>query len=153
MLVKDVASIVRKKIPTSELNIYNYISTDNMLPNYSGIVPATTIPSGKATYFYPNDILLSNIRPYFKKLWFSNTMGGCSADVVCIRVDSQRCAPQYLYYQLITDNFINNYVKSCKGAKMPRGDVNKLLDYDFYCPKYEEQLRITNIAQTIGVSL
>ena len=150
MLVNEIASIVKNKVLTSELTLDNYISTDNMLPNYSGIQPSTVLPAGKATAFCPEDILLSNIRPYFRKIWFSNMHGGCNADIICLRVNSKRCVPQYLYYQLLTDNFINNYVKSCKGAKMPRGDVNKLLEYDFYCPEYEEQLRITNIAQTIG---
>ena len=145
MLVNEIASIVKNKVSTSELTLDNYISTDNMLPNYSGIQPSTVLPAGKATAFCPEDILLSNIRPYFRKIWFSNMHGGCNADIICLRVNSKRCVPQYLYYQLLTDNFINNYVKSCKGAKMPRGDVNKLLEYDFYCPEYEEQLRITNI--------
>ena len=145
MLVKNVATIVRTKILTEQLDTTNYISTDNMLPNYSGIVPATTVPVGTATKFVKDDILLSNIRPYFKKVWFSNINGGCNADIICIRVSDAQCVPQYLYYQLITDNFINNYVKACKGAKMPRGDLNQLLNYDFYCPPYEMQLRITNI--------
>ena len=149
MLVNEIASIVKNKVSTSELTLDNYISTDNMLPNYSGIQPSTVLPAGKATAFCPEDILLSNIRPYFRKIWFSNMHGGCNADIICLRVNSKRCVPQYLYYQLLTDNFINNYVKSCKGAKMPRGDVNKLLEYDFYCPEYEEQLRITNILGTI----
>lgn len=153
MLVKNIAAIVKEKISNQLLDNHSYLSTDNMLPNYSGITNAITVPKGVATKFSSEDILLSNIRPYFKKVWFSDRCGGCSADVICIRVDKSKCVPQYLYYQLITDNFINNYVKSCKGAKMPRGDVNKLLDYDFYCPDYEEQLRITNIAQTIGESI
>lgn len=153
MLVNEIASIVKNKVSTSELTLDNYISTDNMLPNYSGIQPSTVLPAGKATAFCPEDILLSNIRPYFRKIWFSNMHGGCNADIICLRVNSKRCVPQYLYYQLLTDNFINNYVKSCKGAKMPRGDVNKLLEYDFYCPEYEEQLRITNILGTLDKRL
>ena len=153
MLVNEIASIVKNKVSTSELTLDNYISTDNMLPNYSGIQPSTVLPAGKATAFCPEDILLSNIRPYFRKIWFSNMHGGCNADIICLRVNSKRCVPQYLYYQLLTDNFINNYVKSCKGAKMPRGDVNKLLEYDFYCPEYEEQLRITNILGTIDTKI
>lgn len=145
MLVKNVATIVRTKISTEQLNVSNYISTDNMLPNYSGITVANLVPKGTATNFVEGDILLSNIRPYFKKVWFADRNGGCNADIICIRVNNEQCAPRYLYYQLITDNFINNYVKACKGAKMPRGDIDQLLNYEFYCPSYEEQLRITNI--------
>ena len=149
MLVKNVATVVRTKISTEQLDATNYISTDNMLPNYSGITLATNVPSGTVTQYRKDDILLSNIRPYFKKVWLSDRNGGCNADIICIRVSDERCVPQYLYYQLITDNFINNYVKACKGAKMPRGDLNQLLEYDFYCPPYEEQLRITDILGSI----
>ena len=144
MLVKNVASIVRTKISTKQLSNKNYISTDNMLPNYSGITLATNVPRGTATQYCKDDILLSNIRPYFKKVWFADRNGGCNADIICIRVSNEQCIPQYLYYQLITDNFISNYVKACKGAKMPRGDINQLLESDFDCPSYAEQLRITN---------
>ena len=147
MLVKNVATVVKTKVSTDRLNVSNYVSTDNMLPNYLGVTTANLVPKGTATLFEKNDILFSNIRPYFKKIWFSDKTGGCNADILCIRVNHEKCVPQYLYYQLITDNFINNYVKACKGAKMPRGDVNQLLNYDFYCPAYEEQLRITNIVQ------
>ncbi len=151
MLVKNVATIVRTKISTKQLSNTNYISTDNMLPNYLGTVPATNIPNGTATQYRKDDILLSNIRPYFKKVWFADRDGGCNADIICIRVSHNQCSPQYLYYQLITDNFINNYVKACKGAKMPRGDLNQLLEYDFCCPSYVEQLRITNIVHNRSI--
>ncbi len=151
MLVKNVATIVRTKISTEHLNTSNYISTDNMLSNYSGITLATNIPIGNATQYRKDDVLLSNIRPYFKKVWFADRGGGCNADIICIRVSNEQCIPQYLYYQLITDNFINNYIKACTGAKMPRGDLNQLLEYDFYYPPYEEQLRITNIVHNRSI--
>ena len=56
MLVNEIASIVKNKVSTSELTLDNYISTDNMLPNYSGIQPSTVLPSGKATAFCPPKI-------------------------------------------------------------------------------------------------
>ena len=145
MKIRNFANIVKDKCVTTCLNESTYISTDNMLPHYGGVVPANIVPSGKATQFRQEDILLSNIRPYFRKTWYASFDGGCSADVLCIRADKAQCHPHYLYYQLASDNFVKDYLKSCKGAKMPRGDENRLLDYEIALPPIPEQLRIASI--------
>ena len=90
-------------------------------------------------------ISLSNIRPYFRKTWLATHSGGCNADVLCIRANPDKCLPKYLYYLFTTDNFVNDYLKSCKGAKMPRGDVQRLLDYEFDLPDLPTQLRIAGV--------
>ena len=145
MKIRNLANIVKNKCATTCLNESTYISTDNMLPHYGGVVPANIVPTGKATQFRQEDILLSNIRPYFRKTWYASFDGGCSADVLCIRADKAQCHPRYLYYQLASDNFVKDYLKSCKGAKMPRGDENRLLDYEITLPPMSEQLRIASI--------
>ena len=145
MKIRNFANIVKDKCVTTCLNERTYISTDNMLPHYGGVVPANIVPSGKATQFRQEDVLLSNIRPYFRKTWYASFDGGCSADVLCIRADKAQCHPHYLYYQLASDNFVKDYLKSCKGAKMPRGDENRLLDYEIALPPIPEQLRIASI--------
>ncbi|MBR4614928.1 MAG: restriction endonuclease subunit S, partial [Kiritimatiellae bacterium] len=71
--------------------------------------------------------------------------GGCNADVLCIRANPDKCLPKYLYYLFTTDNFVNDYLKSCKGAKMPRGDIQRLLDYEFNLPDLPTQLRIAGV--------
>lgn len=147
MKIRNFANIVKDKCVTTCLNESTYISTDNMLPHYGGVVPANIVPSGKATQFRQEDILLSNIRPYFRKTWYASFDGGCSADVLCIRADKAQCHPHYLYYQLASDNFVKDYLKSCKGAKMPRGDENRLLDYEIALPPIPEQLRIASTTQ------
>lgn len=147
MKIGQFAKIAKNKISCAELAHSTYISTDNMLPHYGGVVPANIVPTGRATQFRQEDILLSNIRPYFRKTWYASFDGGCSADVLCIRADKTQCHPHYLYYQLASDNFVKDYLKSCKGAKMPRGDENRLLDYEIALPPMAEQLRIASTTQ------
>ena len=89
MKISNVANIVNTKIDASILTTHTYISTECMLPNCGGIENCSSIPNGKVTSFDKNDILLSNIRPYFKKLWFSTRSGGCSNDVICLRIKSE----------------------------------------------------------------
>ena len=79
--LNEVSYFVKERINTDELTIANYISTENMKPDFGGVDTATAIPECTNVIRYKNgDILLSNIRPYLKKVWAANTDGGCSAD-------------------------------------------------------------------------
>ena len=149
MKISNVASIVNTKIDASILTAHTYISTECMLPNCGGIANCSSIPNGKVTGFDKNDILLSNIRPYFKKLWFSTRSGGCSNDVICLRITNGECLPKYLYYALCTDEFIDTFSASSKGTKMPRGDKNALLTYEIPDRNIEDQLHIVDILGSI----
>lgn len=149
MKISNVANIVNTKINASILTTHTYISTECMLPNCGGIENCSSIPNGKVTSFDKNDILLSNIRPYFKKLWFSTRSGGCSNDVICLRVANRECLPKYLYYALCTDKFIDSFSASSKGTKMPRGDKNALLTYEIPDRNIEDQLHIVDILGTL----
>ncbi|MCQ8213630.1 hypothetical protein NON08_14075 [Cetobacterium somerae] len=69
------------------MNENNYISTENMIVNRGGVTKATNIPqNAKVNCFSENDILFSNIRTYFKKLWKADFNGGASNDVLIIKV-------------------------------------------------------------------
>ena len=149
MKISNVASIVNQKIDGCLLDNHTYISTECMLPNCGGIEDSSSVPNGKVTRFEKNDILLSNIRPYFKKVWFSNGLGGCSNDVICIRTTSSNCSPKYLYYAICTDKFIDSFSASSKGTKMPRGDKNALMSYEIPDRSLEEQLYIVDILGSI----
>ena len=150
MKVNEIASQIRDRIPVSAIRVEDYVSTDNMRPNFGGIEKSLILPpSGTVTAFQTDDILLSNIRPYFRKTWLATHSGGCNADVLCIRANPNKCIPKYLYYLFTTDNFVIDYLKSCKGAKMPRGDVQRLLDYEFDLPDQPTQLRIAGILGSI----
>ena len=153
MKVSEVAAQVRERIQISEIRGEDYVSTDSMRPNFCGIEPSLSAPpTGTVTAYKAGDILLSNIRPYFRKTWLATHDGGCNADVLCIRTNPQKCIPKYLYYLFTMDNFVNDYLKSCKGAKMPRGDVNRLLNFEFHLPDQPTQLLIAGILQTLEVS-
>ena len=150
MKIKEIAIQIRERIPVPTIRAEDYISTDNMRPNFGGIDTSSSLPpSGTVTSYQAGDILLSNIRPYFRKTWLATHSGGCNADVLCIRTNPEKCIPNFLYYLFTTDNFVNDYLKSCKGAKMPRGDVQRLLDYDFHLPDLPTQLRIAGLLGSI----
>src|SRR3989338_7841046 len=143
--LKEIASYINEKISLDEINPNNFISTENMLPNKSGITIASSLPKvGKVTQFKKGDILFSNIRTYFKKFWLAKFSGGCSNDVLVIRkrlsIDNK-----YLYYFLSQDNFFEFTVLTSKGTKMPRGDKNSIMSYEINIPSFPEQSAIAKI--------
>lgn len=148
--ISEISYLVNSKIETNLLTNKNYISTENIIPNFGGISKARTIPSGKVKSFREGDVLLSNIRPYFKKIWYANIIGGCSNDVIILR-NNDFVLSKYLYYSLNSDDFITNYVASCKGTKMPRGNIETLLSWKIEVPDLKEQQHIVNNRRTFNV--
>ena len=144
----EVVIPVKDRIETSCLDSTSYISTENMLPEKAGITLSSGVPSGNAVLFKKNDVLISNIRPYFKKIWRANRDGGCSADVICLRA-SNVVDPLFLYYLLSQDLFFDYVMQGAKGTKMPRGDRNQIMQWPVLIPSKNEQHNIASILSTL----
>ena len=146
--LEEIVNVIRDRIDTSILDETNYISTENMLPNKSGITISSNVPQGNAIHFLPGDILISNIRPYFKKIWKADIEGGCSADVICFRA-KEMVTSDYLYYLLSQDSFFDYDMAGAKGTKMPRGDKEHILRWIVQLPTIEEQIKLSEILSSI----
>lgn len=134
--LSDICKYANAKCETGNLTPQNYISTENMLPNKKGIVEASNIPTGKATCFKVDDILIANIRPYFQKIWKADINGGCSADVLCIRANIESHSP-ILYWLLHQDAFFEYVMTGAKGCKMPRGDKQHIMNWSIDLPEVQ----------------
>lgn len=144
--LKDVASYVRERVYIDTISKKNYVGVENLLQDKKGKTDATTIPSsGNVIGFQKDDILLGNIRPYLKKIWFADIEGGTNGDVLAIRANNRLILPKYLYYILSTDSFFLYDNSHSKGAKMPRGNKEAIMDYEFSLPPLSEQQRIVDI--------
>lgn len=150
MELQDICSYVKTKVETSNYSIEDYISTENMLPEKGGITVASSFPSGKVTEFQENDILISNIRPYFKKIWKADRRGCCSNDVLCIRANNNVDA-EFLYYLLSQDLFFAYVMSGANGSKMPRGDKQQIMNWEIEIPsEKEDQRRIASILSSLN---
>ena len=128
--LSDICFYAKGKVNVSGLTDADYISTENMLSNKGGITTASSLPSTIQTQAYKkNDVLVSNIRPYFKKIWFANFDGGCSNDVLVFRAKEDTDA-RFLYYVLADDAFFDYSTATSKGTKMPRGDKTAIMQYE-----------------------
>ena len=147
--LKDICDYGKGRTEVSSLDNSTYISTENMLPNRAGITTATTLPTGEYTpSFEIDDTLVSNIRPYFKKIWKATFSGGCSADVLVFKA-KENVSKEYLYYVLADDEFFKYSMATSKGTKMPRGDKTSILNYPVNLPPLPTQQKIAAILSSL----
>ena len=121
-------------ISAGELSSRNYFSTENMVANKGGVVDASSVPQeGSVPECVEGCVLVSNIRPYFKKIHRVLSRGGHSNDVLCFKAkDSQY--EWFLYQLLFEDAFFDHMMSGAKGTKMPRGDKRQILSYPCLLP-------------------
>jgi type I restriction enzyme S subunit len=130
----DICTYSKERIAVSVLTASTYISTENMQPNKAGFVDATSLPTiNLTTAFRKGDVLVSNIRPYFKKIVYCDFDGGCSTDVLCFHPNTSMPA-SFLYCTLYGDLFFEYMVAGSKGTKMPRGDKTQIMQYSIVIP-------------------
>lgn len=132
--VADITQFASGKVDVSSLDEDIYISTENMLENRAGVTRATSLPSViTVPSFKAGQILVSNIRPYFKKIWMARFDGGRSPDVLAFEPADSQWA-EFLYNLMYQDAFFEFMTRTAKGAKMPRGDKEAIMGWKFPCP-------------------
>ena len=147
--LSDICEYAKGKIKVSALDENTYISTENMLPNKGGITKAASLPTQEQTQaFMKNDVLVSNIRPYFKKIWYATFDGGCSNDVLVFRA-KDGVSSRFLHYVLADDTFFDYSMATSKGTKMPRGDKKAIMEYEVPELLYEDQCKIAGVLEVI----
>lgn len=141
------------RISVADLDVNNYISTENMLQNKEGICCSAGLPTVAHTQAYqPEDVLVSNIRPYFRKIWFADRNGGCSNDVLVLRA-KDTCYPAFLYYVLSDNSFFDYATATGKGTKMPRGDKGAIMRYLVPDIPYDTQVKIADTLSALDARI
>lgn len=147
--LSDICSFRKGKVEVNSLNRGNYVSTENMLINKGGKTEASSLPNIALTQeFKKGDVLVSNIRPYFKKIWRAKCDGGCSNDVLVFQANVN-INKGFLYYVLANDEFFNYSMMTSKGTKMPRGDKFAIMQYEVPNFDLNTQQKITRLLESI----
>ena len=147
---KSIANFIRDRVPSEEVPIGHYVSTVNLLPDFGGLATEPeTPPPNNAIAYREGDILMSNIRPYLKKVWIADRSGGASNDVLVVRTGKE-VKGSYLGHLLMSDRFITHVMEGAKGVKMPRGDLEQIQDFKVPVPpKPEEQQKIADCLSSL----
>ncbi len=125
--LQDYATLINDTIQSNEIN--HYITTDNMCQNLGGIdtFKNINIPQGKVRSFQKDDVLLSNVRLYFRKVYRAKQKGGCSSDVLVFRAKHIDSAT--LFAILSSQIFTDYACSGSQGSKMPRGNKTHMMDF------------------------
>lgn len=144
--LRDIAEYSSSRISAKELDTFNYVGVDNLLKDKYGREDSTYVPEiGTSTRFEKGDILIGNIRPYLRKIWYSDRIGGTNGDVLAVSLkDKKLVDSRYLYHTLVDERFFEYNIKNSKGAKMPRGDKKKIMDYKIPLPPLHVQQHVVN---------
>ena len=150
MELSDIAEYVTERVNSKSITLNQYVTTDSLLQNKRGRQTAQNLPpmTCALTRYCKGDILISNIRPYLKKIWLADSDGGCSTDVLAFRTKNGH-SPNYLYALLMQDAFFQYMMQGSKGSKMPRGDKNQIMHYSVPTFSSFEEENIGNIIVNI----
>lgn len=148
-ILADLCFFADGRIAVDDLDLDTYVSTENMLPNKNGITRSAGLPTVSQTQAYQaEDVLVSNIRPYFRKIWFADRNGGCSNDVLVLRAN-EGVYPGFLHYLLSDDNFFDYATATAKGTKMPRGDKGAIMRYEVPDLPFDMQVEIADALRAL----
>ena len=146
----DIMEFTKERISSSLLTENNYVSTENMLQDFQGVTCANNVPKDTNVMEYKQgDVLVSNIRPYLKKVWMADKDGGCSADVFVMRANRNVCTDDFLHHIVANDRFISYVMSGAKGVKMPRGDKEQIKGYETALPSLIEQQKVAHLLAII----
>lgn len=148
--LKDVVQYSKNRISYDKLDIKTYISTDNLLQNKLGVTQISNLPSSiiNTPKYEEGNILVSNIRPYLKKILYAKNEGGVSSDVL-IFVANKRFDSKFVYYNLFQDSFFEHMMVGSKGTKMPRGDKSQILEFEIPLFEFDNQQKIASVLSAL----
>lgn len=85
------------------------------------------------------DVIFGKLRPYLAKAFLADSDYCCSSEFVVMR-DAPN--PEFLLYVLLSGYFVDKVDASTYGAKMPRADIDYILNLPIAVPPIKEQIEI-----------
>ena len=115
------------------------------------IIHSDEAPSRAQRVLKPNDILYQTVRPYQKNnLFFEFTDMDYVASTGYAQIRTNKlCTPEFLYYLLHTEKFVNNVLARCTGTSYPAINSNDLKKIKVKVPEIPIQMKIENILISI----
>ena len=99
--------------------------------------------------FDENDILYSKIRPALNKVAAPAFTGICSADIYPIRPADGSLLRNYLFYLLLSQDFLDYAIRNSERGKIPKINRDALVTYKTLIPSPAEQQRIATCMSSL----
>ena len=94
--------------------------------------------------FSTQHVLYGRLRPYLNKVLAPEFAGHCSTEIFPIK-PGPALSREYLLYWFLSEATVERINGTCTGARMPRADMNEVLDFYFPLPPLPEQQRIVTL--------
>ena len=102
--------------------------------------------------FTSEHILYGRLRPYLNKVFLPDFDGHCSTEIFPIK-PSPDVDRRYLYYWLSMDTTVREINLTSTGARMPRANVDAILEFPLPLTSLSEQQRIVGILDEVFAGL
>lgn len=146
--------VVKLKYLVNKIDELNYadvehkIAVENII-GFSGKL--TNLESynyeGITTKFKKNDIIFNKLRPYLGKVYLAKEEGGVYGELLVLR-PNEKLVSKFLFYVMISTNFIDLVNSSTTGAKMPRASWEDFIKHiDIPLISIDEQQNITDFLE------
>ncbi|MFC1490626.1 restriction endonuclease subunit S [Candidatus Latescibacterota bacterium] len=123
-----------------------YVGMEN-IKSGTGQLAVKPIPTSvkSATFrFNENIVLYGRLRPYLNKVLLPDFEGHCSTEIFPIECGNH-LDKRFLFYWLTSENTVRRINRTSTGTRMPRANVNALLNFEFPFPPLPEQKSIVAI--------
>ena len=111
----------------------------------SGEHPKTPeVPQANSFRFGSQHVLYGKLRPYLNKVALPDFEGKCSTEIIPLRPRAG-LDRRYLYFFLRSGGIVDRISNRTAGARMPRADMDFVLDLQIPLPPLDEQRRIVDL--------
>lgn len=102
------------------------------------------VPQANSFYFGTEHVLYGKLRPYLNKVALPDFEGKCSTEIIPLlpRPELDR---RYLAYFLRCGHIVSRISDRTAGSRMPRADMDFVLDMQLPLPSIDEQRRIVDL--------
>lgn len=127
-----------------------YVGLENIEPGTGRLTGRPSPRKAKsATFsFRPDHVLYGRLRPYLNKALAPTFSGHCSTEIFPIKPKAV-LSRRFLLYWLLQDSTVAKINSTCTGARMPRANMNAVIDLRIPLPPIREQERIVLILDEI----
>ncbi len=113
-----------------------YVGLENIESNSGRFIGSLKPLEVKSSTFYFNKehVLYGRLRPYLNKVLLPDFEGHCSTEIFPIKIKKE-ISREFLFYWLIASATVKKINATWTGARMPRANMNQVLDFVFSFPK------------------
>ena len=139
--IKHIATFVSQK-STPETDAIK-ISPENVESETGRVLDFYSSYDSTGVKFQAGDVLFNKLRVYLSKVVFAEYSGHSLGEMIVIRPSLQDIG-KYIFYLMLSSHFIKYCESISYGAKMPRTDVDDILNAQIPLASYEEQTQIVD---------